>query len=583
MSKNTSAIALLEKHFDIAFAAPDGIKKLRELILSLAMQGKLVAQDPSDRPASELLKEIEAEKQRLVKEGKIKQSKALSEIKPEELPYDLPKSWKWVRIIDVVDVGTGSTPATTNSEYYNGTIPWYTSSATNNSIAETPETFITELAIKETNCKVFPSGSLIIAMYGQGKTRGQISEIVVAGATNQAIAAMVFYESSQKTKRYIKYYFVKIYDEIRSIAEGAAQPNLNVGKIKETMIPLPPLAEQRRIVAKIDELMARCDELEKLRGDHEQKRTTVHTAALNRLLVAQQGNDFNIAWKFITQHFGELYSVKENVAELRKVILQLAVMGKLTPQDPSDQPASELLKAIKKEKERLIQEGKIKKSKPLPKITSKEKTFMLPLGWEWFRLQDILDVRDGTHDSPQDANGIDTYPLVTSKNFINGKIDFSSARQISANDHFEIVKRSKVEKLDILFSMIGGNIGNQVIVEEERDFSIKNVALFKYYNKQLTSPYFIKRYLEHIANSLQSKAAGGAQPFVSLGFLRNLVIALPPKEEQHRIVAKIDQLMTLCDELEKQIDNANSKQTNLLNSVMTKIKRGTHAPKICLH
>ena len=272
---------LLAEHFDTAFAAPDGIKRLRELILALAMQGKLVPQDPNEPPARELRNQIEAEKRRLVKEGKIKAPKPLSPFKPEEIPYDLPQSWEWVRVSDVTDVGTGSTPATSNRDYYDGTIPWYTSSATNQLIADQPETMITEKAIKETNCKVFPAGSLIVAMYGQGKTRGQISELVVPGATNQAIAAMVFYETSKGIKKYLKYFFVKIYEEIRSQAAGAAQPNLNIGKIKETLVPLPPLPEQQRIVAKIDQLMALCDTL-----DQQITATTTQQSALLDAVMA---------------------------------------------------------------------------------------------------------------------------------------------------------------------------------------------------------------------------------------------------------------------------------------------------------
>jgi type I restriction enzyme S subunit len=169
------------------------------------------------------------------------------------------------------------------------------------------------------------------------------------------------------------------------------------------------------------------------------------------------------------------------------------------------------------------------------------------------------------------AQALISIPRPVEPNFVNGKIDFSTTRQVSAKDHFKIVKRSKVDKLDILFSMIGGNIGNQVIVEDECEFSIKNVALFKYYSKELTFPYFIKKYMEQLAYGLQAKAAGGAQPFVSLGFLRNLVIAVPPLAEQHRIVAKVDQLMALCDRLEGAIAAAQSKQTDLLNAVMAQV------------
>jgi len=553
-NNNDAAITLLEKHFDIAFAAPDGVKKLRELILSLAMQGKLVPQDPSDQPASELLKEIEAEKKRLVKEGNIKQSKPLPEIKPEELPYDLPKSWEWLRLGESVNFMTGKLDS--NAAVENGIYPFFTCAK--------ESLFIDHYAF---DCEaVLLAGNNAAGKYSVKHYKGKFNAY-----QRTYVITVEFGQKKAIDYGYLKHLLENMLDDLQAKSLGTLTRFLTLGILKPIVIPLPPLAEQRRIVAKIDELMARCDELERLRSDRDRKQITVHNSALNRLIIAKEQSDFNTAWQFITQHFSELYSVKENVTELRKAILQLAVMGKLVPQDPNDQPASELLKEIEVEKERLIKEGKIKKIKPFPKITEEEKEFILPTGWEWSRLQDVLDVRDGTHDSPQDAKGTETYPLVTSKNFVNGKIDFSSARQISANDHFEIVKRSKVDKLDILFSMIGGNIGNQVIVEEERDFSIKNVALFKYYNNQLTYPYFIKRYLEHLANGLQAKAAGGAQPFVSLGFLRNLVIALPPTEEQRRIVAKITQLMALCDNLEKQIDNANSKQTTLLNAVVTKV------------
>jgi type I restriction enzyme, S subunit len=276
----STAWDFLQQHFSELYSVKENVAELRKAILQLAVMGKLVPQDPNDEPASELLRAIEVEKQQLVKEGKIKQPKQTQQNKPKEVPYKLPRGWEWVRVIDIVDVGTGSTPTKGNSEYYDGDIPWYTSSSTNNVIAEKPETFITEKALKETNCKIFPAGSLIIALYGQGKTRGQISELVIPGATNQAIAAMVFYEASRDIKQYIKYYFVKIYDEIRALAEGAAQPNLNVGKIKDTLIPVPPSAEQHRIVAKVDQLMELCDRLEQQIDAATDKRTELLNALM---------------------------------------------------------------------------------------------------------------------------------------------------------------------------------------------------------------------------------------------------------------------------------------------------------------
>ena len=259
------------------------------------------------------------------------------------------------------------------------------------------------------------------------------------------------------------------------------------------------------------------------------------------------------------------------IKKLRELILELAVRGKLVPQDPTDEPASVLLERIAAKKAQLIKDKKIKKPKALPEISEDEKPFELPQGWEWCRLQDSIDVRDGTHDSPKDANGDETYPLVTSKDFKDGSINFESARKISAEDHFEISKRSHVEVDDILFSMIGGNIGNQVIVKDIREFSIKNVALFKYYDKKITAPYYFKIYTENLASVLQESAKGGAQPFISLGALRKLVLALPPIEEQYRIVAKVDELMGLCDALEAQTESSITAHQTLVEVLLASL------------
>ncbi|OIQ27147.1 MAG: hypothetical protein BM564_13330 [Bacteroidetes bacterium MedPE-SWsnd-G2] len=256
----------LQTHFTEFFTEKDNVKQLRDTILQLAIQGKLTtkwrSQNPCTEPVSELLKRIQTEKQELIAQKKIKKEKPLPPIKDHEKPYDLPEGWVWCRLTELTNVGTGSTPSKTKSEYYGGDIPWYTSSATNDVFAKVQDVMITQKALDETNCKIFPEGTLIIAMYGQGKTRGQISEIVVPGATNQAIAGMMFFESSKETKQYLKYFFQKFYQEIRLLAEGGAQPNLNVGKVKATLIPLPPLEEQKAIVKQVNILMALCDNLE---------------------------------------------------------------------------------------------------------------------------------------------------------------------------------------------------------------------------------------------------------------------------------------------------------------------------------
>lgn len=239
------------------------INKLRSSILSDAVSGKLVPQDPNDESAEVLLEKIKAEKEKLIKEGKIKKQKPLPPINEDEIPYELPDGWVWCRLNELADVGTGATPLKSQVSYYkNGTIPWITSSSTGNSIINQSETFITEKALLETNCKIYPKETLILAMYGQGKTRGQISELNVDAAINQACASIVLYQFEKYLKQYLKLFFQKYYLEIRELAAGGAQPNLNLQKVKSTSIPLPPLEEQKLIVEKIEKLMATCDALE---------------------------------------------------------------------------------------------------------------------------------------------------------------------------------------------------------------------------------------------------------------------------------------------------------------------------------
>lgn len=231
--------------------------------------------------------------------------------------------------------------------------------------------------------------------------------------------------------------------------------------------------------------------------------------------------------------------------KLRKSILQAAIQGKLTEQLPEDGDARELLEEIKAEKALLIKEGKIKKEKPLPEITEDEMPFDIPENWCWTRLNECLDVRDGTHDTPKYVSqGI---PLITSKNLNNGELDFSTAKFISEKDYVAINNRSRVDNEDILFAMIG-SIGNPVLVKKEQEFSIKNVALFKNICQKMNMQY-VYFYLCLAQEEMKRISSGGVQVFVSLGFLRNYLIPIPPLSEQHRMVNKIIELKPVLFEL----------------------------------
>ncbi|MHA1910933.1 MAG: restriction endonuclease subunit S [Candidatus Kariarchaeaceae archaeon] len=243
------------------------LKKLRQSILQEAIEGKLTTswqeQNTDVESTSVLLEKIKAEKEKLIKEKKIKKQKPLPLINEDEIPFDIPDSWEWCRLDDISLVGTGATPLTSNTDYYkDGDINWITSSATGSDYVFEAEKKITNKAVSETNCNINPIGTLVIAMYGQGKTRGQITELMIDAATNQACATINTYLEEKALTQFIKKYFNMIYLEIRKLAAGGSQPNLNMLKIRKTVIPLPPLEEQQEIVKKTENFFKICDELE---------------------------------------------------------------------------------------------------------------------------------------------------------------------------------------------------------------------------------------------------------------------------------------------------------------------------------
>ncbi len=561
MNKRTAE--LLEKYFDTAFAAPSGIAKLRELILTLAMQGKLVEQDLNDPPASELLKEIEVEKQRLVKAGKIKKPKLLPEVTNEEITHEIPKSWTWVRFGDIAQHNSGKTLDKRRN-------------------TGKPRDYITTSNLYWGRFELDNVRQMLIRDDELEKCTAKLNDLLICEGGEAGRAAVWHFDSEmcfqnhvhrarfyKEIDPYFAYRFfekLNVTGEINQHRKGVGISNMSSKALASIVFPLPPLPEQHRIVARIDQLMARCDELEKLRKEREEKRLAVHTAAIKQLLDAPDGS----AWDFIQQHFGELHTVKENVAELRKAILQLAVMGRLVSQDAGDLPASELLKEIEAEKQRLVKEGKIKKPKPLPPINSEKVPYELPQGWEWVYLQDVFAVvTDGDHQAPPKADfGV---PFLVIGNLNTGKISFDGCRFVPEDYYQSLDWGRKPARNDILYT-VTGSYGIPVQVNGDEQFCVqRHVAILK--SLIITPVQYIGVLLKSVYafDYASSIATGIAQKTVPLLGLRRMLVALPSINEQHRIVARVDQLMVLCDSLEKQIDAATRKQTKLLSAVMAQV------------
>lgn len=296
---------------------------------------------------------------------------------------------------------------------------------------------------------------------------------------------------------------------VNSVTYGVKMPRVGTETMVNLLIPLPPLSEQKRIVAKIEELLP----------------------LIGRYAVAYEKlEQFNAKFP----------------EDMKKSLLQYAIQGKLVEQRPEEGTAEELFARIQEEKQRLIAEKKIKKEKPLPEITEDEKPFDIPESWKWCRLSDIINVRDGTHDSPKYVpEGI---PLVTSKNLSNGMIDYGNVKYITQEDADKINARSMVDDDDILFAMIG-SIGNPVLVKKDREFCIKNMALFKKFADTDISMQYMYWFFFYAQYKLKKEASGGVQAFISLSRFREYLVPLPPYEEQIRIANKIEQILPLCERL----------------------------------
>lgn len=552
---------LLEKHFEIALETPDGIKKLREMILSLAMQGKLVPQDPNDQSASALLKVIEVEKKQLSKEVKIKGKEQVPPDDSIENPYDLPKVWAWCRIGDICYDWGQKVPNKKFTYIDVGSID-----NTNGIISPDVQVLSAEEAPSRAR-KIVKKGTVI---YSTVRPYLLNIAIVEEDYNYEPIASTAFaimHTFSCVFNRYLYYYLHSPFfvNYVQSQMKGVAYPAINDRKFFQGPIPIPPLNEQKRIVVRIDQLRVLCDKLEAERNERNSKRFKVHTAAINNLLSASDKPEFKKSWNFITKNFGELYSVPENVEELKKAILQLAVMGKLVPQDPNDQPVSALLKEIESEKKQLFKEGKVKKPESIIPLKQEEIPYTLPKGWIWVRLGNILNkiIGGGT---PSKNNSL----------YWNGNIPWASVKDMNVDIYLEKtldsitlegVKNSSTNIIPKNNIIICTRMGLGKIAINKIEVAINQDLKALFISSCIDQMFFFRKF-----QSYEIIGQGVTVKGIRQEELLNYPFPLPPLAEQKRIIAKIDQLMGICNTLQQQLNDSTNKKASILNGVLQKYK-----------
>ncbi|WP_421153816.1 restriction endonuclease subunit S [Aeromonas dhakensis] len=558
-----------------------GIKKLRELILELAVRGKLVPQDPSDEPASVLLERIAAEKARLVKEKKIKKEKPLPAISEDEKPFELPKGWEWCRFEDIVDIQSGITKGRKLTNRVLTTVPYLSVANVQRGYVDVTGIKSVELPVDEVEKYQVLTGDLLITEGGDwdkvGRTAIWADEMPYVAHQNHVFKARTFLQ--ERDESWLEMFLNG--PSARDYFAGSSKQTTNLASINKTqlrgcLIAIPPKNEKSYIVAKVDELMTLCDQLEQ----YSESQLAAHQTLVETLLVTLtdscDADELAQNWARLSTHFDILFTTEASIDALKQSILQLAVMGKLVPQDPSDEPASALLERIAAEKARLVKEKKIKKEKPLPAISENEKPFELPQGWEWCHLKDIITIMDAGWSPacpPESSPDIDTWGVLKTtavqtleyREYENKVLDKTK----TPRPEYEVMVG------DILITRAGpkNRVGISCLVEKTRPKLMISDKIIRFHLVEVgLSERFISLCLNAGATAVyidDSKSGmAESQMNISQDKLKLAPIPLGPIKEQNHIMDRVDQLMTLCDQLKVCLQTSQQTQLALAESLV---------------
>ncbi|MDI9768596.1 restriction endonuclease subunit S [Pantoea dispersa] len=545
-----------------------GVKKLRELILELAVRGKLVPQDPNDEPASELLKRIAVEKVELVKQGKIKKQKPLAEISEDEKPFKLPVGWEFCQLGDFANIVRGITfPGNEKSkEASDNKIACLRTANIQENIDWNDLIYVPKEFIKR-NDQILLNNDIVMSMANSRELVGKVALATISNKNTVTFGGFLSVLRPIIIDPKFLMLLLRCDTNKSQLIESSSQTtniaNISLAKLNPLIVGLPPLAEQAKITNSVDELLSICDQLEQQSLTSLEAHSQLVETLLATLTNSQNAEELAENWERISQHFDTLFTTEASIDALKQTILQLAVMGKLVPQDPNDEPASELLKRIEQEKAQLVKEGKIKKQKPLPPVSDEEKPFELPEGWEWCRIGNLGICSTGKT------------PSTNNNSFYSGNIpfigpgDITSSGEMSMGDKFLSIDGAQQSTIarenDILTVCIGGSIGKCAVTD-------KMVA----FNQQINclSPLFVKsEYIyyvfktSHFINQLYAYASGSATPIINRGKWEKLLISIPPKGELTRILNRLQQLLILCEILKSRLQSAQQTQLHLADAL----------------
>lgn len=554
-----------------------GIKKLRELILELAVRGKLVPQDPNDEPASELLKRIAAEKAELVKQGKIKKQKLLPEISEDETPFELPAGWEWRCFDEIINQQYPiSYGVLVPGEPEVGGVPFVRiGDIAMINPPMLPEKTISHLVAAKYERTRLNGGEILMAVVGSIGKLGVAPDSWKGANIARALCRIVPVSNLSKEFILLLLQSKLMQASFKGDTRTLAQPTLNVGLIKTSITPIPPITEQYRIVAKVNELMSLCDQLEQQSLASLDAHQQLVETLLATLVDSQHAEELAENWARISQHFDTLFTTEASIEALKQTILQLAVMGKLVPQDHDDEPASELLKRIEQEKAQLVKEGKIKKQKPLPPVSDEEKPFELPAGWKWCRLGDLAigsEAGWSPQCEPHPRNG-DDWGVLKISSVTWGEFNPEENKALPVK--LEPRQEYEVKGKDFLLSRANTSelVARSVVVPQTVP---KHLMLSDKIIRFQFSDLLDVNYINIVNNSMLSReyygmVAGGTSASMK-NVTRNQVsllpVALPPNNEQKKIISVTESVLAFADSLKNLIAISEDIKKNLTDSIV---------------
>lgn len=543
----------LTKHFTTIASAPNGIKKLRELILELAVRGKLVPQDTKDEAAAELLRQIRKEKAQLVAEGNLPKGRPPKADDCEGLDDGCPSGWVRASLSDIGSFMGGKTPSTRIDGYWGGDIPWVTPKDMKALDIKSSEDKVRLSAVENGLGLVSKDSVLIVVRSGILRRTVPVAVNRVECTVNQDIKALCLARPSMA--EYVRL-MIRGFERIilsRLTKVGTTVESIKFEEFERFLFLLPPLAEQRRIVAKVDELMALCDQLEAQQADADAAHEKLVRELLATLTQSQSPADFQSNWQRLATHFDTLFTTESSIEVLQGALIELAVMGKLVQQDASDESVNDSLKRFFGERDALVVEGKVKKRNFTSEVEEEEASFVVPRGWGAVRLASLApEFQNGVSSRGDEGGRFAT--VIRLADIERGEISLANTRQLPIG--VEKIKKNNLKCGDILVIRVNGSadlVGRFVVCHGD----MEAIPCDHFIRMRLPSELVNSHYLKLVgdSSSVRRKIADmfvstAGQKTVNQGHIGSLVLALPPLAEQSRIVAKFNELIGLCGTLQ---------------------------------